>query len=92
MSKFIYYQTPDKRLHRMSNPIYSKDWGQLTTKEGEVLYKMQCIADLLEIIKKGQTVYTILRNRSASGMQRSISCVVIVNDSIVHLLNNLSVQ
>lgn len=45
--------------------------GKVTKAE-----KAEAIAKLREILKPGDTVYTILRHVSRSGMTRSISCVV----------------
>lgn len=39
--------------------------------------KRDAITALLEILKPGMRVHTILRHVSASGMQREISCVVV---------------
>lgn len=49
-------------------------------KEAE---RENAIARLREMVKPGDTVYTVLRHVSRSGMQRSIS-VVIVQDGVPH--------
>lgn len=41
--------------------------------------RADAIAKLRELLPPGSTVYTILRHVSRSGMQRHISCYVIVN-------------
>lgn len=46
------------------------------TKRDQQEQQANAIAKLREIIRPGDTVWTILRHRSRSGMQRRISCVI----------------
>lgn len=59
-----------------SHPEMHKDAVRITKKEGEARRKEQSRAALLQIVKPGQTVATVLRHVSRSGMQRRISLYV----------------
>lgn len=62
------FETPHPALH--------KDAQRITKKEGEALLKEQSRAALLQIVKPGQTVSTVLHHVSRSGMLRRISLYV----------------
>ena len=47
--------------------------------------KQEAVASLLSIIKPGDTVYTILRHVSSSGMSRKISLKVCVNGEMLDI-------
>lgn len=72
-----YIKTPEGNIFTTNNPEYWKDCTILTKAEGAKLYRAQHIADLKKRIKPGDTVYTVLRHRSASGMRRHISLFII---------------
>ena len=57
----------------------------VSRKDGEAAQKEQAKQHLRKLLKPGQTVYTILRHRSASGMSRSISLVIPTKDGIQSL-------
>lgn len=57
----------------------------VSRKDGEAAQKEQAKKHLRKLLKPGQTVYTILRHRSASGMSRSISLVIPTKDGIQSL-------
>lgn len=57
----------------------------VSRKDGETAQKEQAKQHLRKLLKPGQTVYTILRHRSASGMSRSISLVIPTKDGIQSL-------
>ena len=57
----------------------------VSRKDGEAAQKEQAKKHLRELLKPGQTIYTILRHRSASGMSRSISLVIPTKDGIQSL-------
>ena len=59
-----------------SHPEWHKDAQRITKKEGEALRKEQSRAALLALLAPGQTVATVLRHVSRSGMQRRISLYV----------------
>lgn len=57
----------------------------ISRKDGEAAQKEQAKVHLRKLLKPGQTVYTILRHCSASGMSRSISLVIPTKDGIQSL-------
>ena len=57
----------------------------VSRKDGEAAQKEQAKQHLRELLKPGQTIYTILRHRSSSGMSRSISLVINTKDGIQSL-------
>ena len=57
----------------------------VSRKDGEAAQKEQAKQHLRKLLKPGQTVYTILRHRSSSGMSRSISLVIPTKDGIQSL-------
>lgn len=74
--RFTYVQDSTGFVFETSNPLLHKGCKKLTKKEGAALYKEQSCKALLKIIKPGQTVYTLLRSVSSSGMTRRISLFV----------------
>jgi hypothetical protein len=63
----------------------------LPAAEGAKLLRDQERATLLERLTPGQTVYTILRHVSASGMQRRISLRTIHDGALISLDHSASV-
>lgn len=57
----------------------------VSRKDGEAAQKEQAKQHLRNLLKPGQTIYTILRRRSASGMSHSISLVIPTKDGIQSL-------
>lgn len=57
----------------------------LTKAEGEKMERAQAIAHLKTLVKPGDTVQTVLRHKSASGMSRSISCFVARDSELIKL-------
>ena len=57
----------------------------VSRKDGEAAQKEQAKKHLRKLLKPGQTVYTILRHCSSSGMSRSISLVIPTKDGIKSL-------
>ena len=56
-------------------------WPEATViKDGKEIMRLEARQTLLESIKPGDTVYTVLRSVSRSGMSRSIDCYVIGED------------
>ena len=74
--RFTYMQDSTGFIFETSNPLLHKECKKLTKKEGAALYKEQSCKALLKILKPGQTVYTMLRSVSSSGMSRRISLFV----------------
>lgn len=64
---------------------YQPEDTPVSRKDGEAAQKEQAKDHLRKLLKPGQTVYTILRHRSASGMSRSISLVIPTKDGIKSL-------
>lgn len=62
------------------NPEFYKDDKRLTKAEGMAKRKAWAHDRLLELLKHGDTVYTVLRHVSASGMSRRID-VYIMKDN-----------
>ena len=74
--RFTYMQDSTGFVFETSNPLLHKECKKLAKKEGAALYKEQSRAALLQIVKPGQTVSTVLRHVSRSGMLRRISLYV----------------
>lgn len=75
MSTFIEFQNGS--VIETDHPEYHKDGKQLTKAEGKKRRREYAIKQLREILKPGDTVYTILRHVSASGMSRGIDLYTI---------------
>ncbi len=74
-----YVISPDGQVFETANPEYHKDCEVLSAKKGKALRAEYCRAELRKLIQPGDTVYCILRHRSASGMSRRISLAIIAN-------------
>jgi hypothetical protein len=72
-----YVKTTAGRIYTTETPENWKEATVLTKTEGEKLYREQCRKDLLKMVKPGQTVYTVLRSCSKSGMSRRISLHIV---------------
>ena len=68
-----YFRNPEGRIYGSDSATGWKDCEALTRAEGQRLYREQSKADLRQLIKPGETVYTCLRRVSGSGMSRQIS-------------------
>jgi len=55
---------------------------KLTQAEGKRLLREQAISELKKLIKPGDTVHTILRHVSRSGMSRNIDLVISVDGDV----------
>lgn len=80
-----YFKTPDGRVFYSNAPGYCGDCVKLKKSEGQSLYRAQTIADLLEILKPGQTIYTRLHSVSKSGMSRRISLHIAQASEIIDI-------
>ena len=86
MAKF--YKSPTSGLVYESHngKPWESDHIALNQKDGKAAQRDEAVARLRELLKPGQNVYTVLKHRSASGMSRSISCVVALkNGEILNL-------
>lgn len=79
-----YMRTPEGTVFSTSYPHYHQECELLkvTQKAGKEMVRQQRIKDMLEWVKPGDTITTILRHTSASGMSREIS-VAIVKDGAI---------
>jgi hypothetical protein len=59
-----------------------KNYTRMTATAGKIAHREQARAKLLEWLKPGQTVYTILRHCSASGMSSRISLIIKTDDDL----------
>ena len=73
----------------MSGTVFESDYPQYHTvakripaKEGAARVKQQACDALREVLKPGDTVHTILRHVSKSGVSRSISLIIAENGEV----------
>ncbi len=59
-------------------------WNEMATNRNAQTEKAEAIARLREWLKPGDTVYTILRHVSKSGMQREIGIVIFRDGNALH--------
>ena len=79
-TKYVYLQSPEGFVFETCVPEYHKDCTKVSQAKGKDAMKQQYIDTLREIIKPGDTIYTVLNHASRSGMQREISLCVICNN------------
>lgn len=72
-----YMQSPQGEIFTTQFPQFHKECTELSKRQGAQALKEQSKKQLLELLAPGQTVYTVLRKSSASGMSRVISLYVI---------------
>lgn len=77
-----YYKTTDGSIIEWRGLTPAANWVKLQVKEGEKLYRQQCFESLKRIMS-GDTVYTVVRSASSSGMSREISAYVVSDGKIV---------
>lgn len=78
MAKTVYMRAPNGEVFETSNPYYYKDCENLGGGEKGYAARREYVGKILRgMIKPGQTVYTILRSVSSSGMSREISVVIV---------------
>ena len=73
--------------HRQGNKAAPITWEQqdMSNKTQAAQDKAEAIAKLSDMVKPGDTVYTVLRHVTASGMRRSIDAYIIRNNEPVWL-------
>ncbi len=76
-----FYVYPNGEVHELNFTPSNSDGKPVSRAEGKRLRQAYCCKELRKILKPGDTVYCILRSRSASGMSRRISLVVPVRDT-----------
>ena len=80
-----YIELPHGTIITTDNPsVYDGPFlsgKRLSQRDGKIGIKLQALGDLLRLgLKAGDTVYSVLRHVSASGMSRSIDFYIIKND------------
>lgn len=73
-----YMKLTDGTVIETTSPEYWTEAAAMTAKAGKAAMVAQAKAHLLTMVKPGDTVHTILRHVSGSGMSRRISFVVMV--------------
>jgi hypothetical protein len=76
MQKECYMKSESGRIFITENPSYWYECEKLSKTEGKRLLAEQAKWELREILNNGETVYTVLRSVSASGMSRKIDLYV----------------
>ena len=86
MSK--YFKSADGNVYESHDgKPWQPDHVELSQKDGKAAQRDEAITRLRELLKPGQTVYTILNHRSQSGMSRSISCVIAMKNGEIMKLD-----
>jgi hypothetical protein len=88
MNATTFIQDKNGFVFETFNPDTWKDCQRITKKAGIEARKQQAIEQLKNILSEGDTVYTVLRHRSASGMSRRID-LYIFRDNQKHYLTGL---
>ena len=83
-----YLRTPGGAVFTSANPGHHSECERLTQTAGKIARRAYVADELRKILQPGQTVYTILRHVSASGMSRRISLTTI-HDGELRRLDNL---
>lgn len=83
-NKTVFMRDPQTgEVFSTARPEYHADCENLGGGEtGKQARKEYCRAELRNILKPGDKVYTVLRNRAASGMSREISLFIIQNGEL----------
>jgi hypothetical protein len=82
---FYQYQTGE--VYDYSFEPSNDEAVKLSNKAGKVARQKYCCRELRKLIKPGSTVYTILRNVSASGMSRQIDVIIVKRDGPRNISN-----
>jgi len=76
MAKTTYVELESGTVLETETPNIWPEGKRLSAREGRARLETEAREYLLSIIKPGDTIYTILRHRSASGIFRRISLMV----------------
>lgn len=82
MAKIVYMLTSSGFIFTTSHPEFHQMDKRLTVKDGKAKYIQQCKEELLKLVKPGQTINTLVRSVSASGMSRRISLYIVDGSEI----------
>lgn len=66
-------------VHQSNSGLWSGEYETMTQKAGKLAYAECAKAKLRSMLKPGDTVYSILRHVSASGMSQRISFVIVTS-------------
>jgi hypothetical protein len=80
-----YLQFADGFVMETDRPENHPEGKKITKAEGERLQAERAKQSLLNILKKGDTVYTVLRHVSASGMSRRIDLYTFQDSKKIYL-------
>jgi len=83
--EFYMHDTNSGYVFITSNPENWKDCEQISKTEGKRLRAENAKKTLLNILKEGDTIYTVLRHVSASGMSRRIDLYTFKDDKKIYL-------
>jgi hypothetical protein len=83
--EFYMHDTKSGHVFTTTNPDNWKDYEIVSKAEGKRLRAIKAKESLLNILKEGDTVYTILRHVSASGMSRRIDLYTFKDNKPVYL-------
>ncbi|CAB5219936.1 hypothetical protein UFOVP237_37 [uncultured Caudovirales phage] len=90
-----YIELPHGTIITTDNPkVYDGPFlsgKRLSQKDGKLGLKIQALANLLGLgLKAGDTVYSVLRHVSASGMSRHIDFYIIKNDQPIYITGSVA--
>ena len=85
MQKEYYMKSKDGAVFVTSNPYNWKECEQVSKAEGKRLRAEHAKEQLSNILSEGDTVYTVLRHVSASGMSRRIDLYTFQDNKPVYL-------
>ncbi len=80
-----YIKTPEGQVYQVHNPETWKGCTVLSDKAGKAAHREQQRGKLLGWIKPGDTVYTVLRNVSKTGMSRRIAPLIVHDGHIINI-------
>lgn len=80
-----YVKLPTGTIIETENPEHWTEGARMTAKAGEEALKSEALASLRETLRPGDTVYTVLRHVSRSGMKRRIDLYVFRNNTPLYL-------
>ena len=86
--KLYYFKRSSGHVVKTSNPEYYYDRDDVTKigkAEYETRHREECKAQLLKHLSKGDTIYSVLRHVSASGMSRRIDFYAIRDNKPIYL-------
>lgn len=86
----VYVQTESGSIIATENPEFWPEAKRLTSKAGRNALREQSLAALRNILQPGDTVHTVLRHVSRSGMRRRIDFCAIKNGEMIWLSGHIA--